>query len=173
MANHNHVELIGRLAENPKVSIGKSNQTMASIIIMVNEYRRKSDGEVVKYVDSFKVKLYGQPASFAAGSLWSGSLVFVSGKLRNERWTDKAGETRYSVVIVVDESSGLQGLARPGHKASEEEEESEGEGRSEARRNHQPKQQERPAEASGVPAPTVDAASPEFEEAHGIQPIPF
>src|SRR5574337_35078 len=101
MPNLNCVQLIGRLADNPVVTTGSVGQTRAAIVIVVNEYWRSANGERSRSTDSFKIRLYGQPASFAAGNLWKGSLVLVCGKLRTEKWTDKNGDRRYAVVVVV------------------------------------------------------------------------
>jgi single-strand DNA-binding protein len=174
MANYNHSNLVGRLADDPKLAPESFGRSAATIQVVVNDYYRDNDNRLVKTTDSFRVRLYGQPASYAAMYLGRGSLVMVNGRLKTEKWKDKVTqETRYSTVIVVDDPSGLQGLADPGHSL--------GDG-SDDEPEHTPSQAVPDnAQAAAEPlkpitqnaGPALDAGSAEFEAANGIQPIPF
>lgn len=151
MANLNQVTLIGRLAEQPRLP-SQGISAGASIRVVVNEYVREQGKKPTRRTDSFRVRLHGQVASYAMNHLGQGDLVMVSGRLRTEKWKDKAsGETRYSVVVLTDAPEGLQRLATPSADQAADERDAEG---------------LRPARSEG----TVAAAP---QEQFGIQPVPF
>lgn len=163
MADLNKSILIGRLAADPTVAPDGLRRDAATIHVVVNSHRRGENSSRVATTDSFRVRLYGQPAQYAATSLIKGSAVVVSGRLKTETWIDRVSQTRrYGVVVVVDDPEGLQRLSSPG---ALEQAESAVRGTSPASAPV--------AEEGAVPIEQSDVGSRDFEVAHGLSPIPF
>lgn len=72
--------------------------TVAEVSVAVNSRR----GEVEE-VSFFDVVLFGDLATNAAESLHKGDRVVVVGRLKQERWEDKEGQSRTKVKIIADD----------------------------------------------------------------------
>ena len=179
MAKFNQSILVGRLAEDPKLAPESLGRSAATITVVVNDHYRDGDGRLVRTKDSFRVRLYGWAAGYAAETLGKDSLVMVSGRLRTEKWRDKdTGTWKYAVVVVVDDSDGLQGLADPGHDVYDglEDEAQQPHGNRphvEAGSVQKSEMKIQTPSACVSDAAHLDAGSEEFEKLHGLQPIPF
>ena len=93
-----------------------------------------------------RVKLFGRTTEIASEYLRKGKSVYIEGKLRTDKYTDKDGIERYSTDIVGDE---LQLLGGPG------------EGGGEAREGSAPRQSYAPRpNAAGGERPASRAAAP-------------
>jgi single-strand DNA-binding protein len=90
------VVLVGNLGADPdEFSAG------CRFSVAVNE-RVKKDGEWAEAVSFFDVTAFGKLAEPIVKWLKKGSPVAVDGRLRQERWTDKNDQKRYSVKVIAD-----------------------------------------------------------------------
>lgn len=177
MADYNKSTLIGSLADDPRLAPESFGKNAATITVVVRDFWRDRDGNAMQARDYFKVRLYGQPASYAATYLGKGSQVFICGRLKTEKWTDSVTKLpRSGTVIVVDQMEGLQCL--DGNRDLD------GQDGSAAPGQHEPGEKipneatnSDPGSTKSPAAPSigqgVDAASPEFENQWGLQPVPF
>lgn len=97
----NRVEEIGRLTRDPEIRVyvgaNGDNKSVADFSIAVD--RRFKDDET----DFFECVAFGYTAKFLENYVRKGTKVAVSGRLRQDRWTNKDGESRSKVVIIADE----------------------------------------------------------------------
>lgn len=98
----NKVILMGRFARDPEVrySQGDSHTAVARFPIAVDR-RFKREGE--PDADFFNCTCFGKQAEFVERYLHKGIKVVLSGRIQNDNYTNKDGQTVYSVRIMVDE----------------------------------------------------------------------
>lgn len=92
---NNTVILHGRLTGDPVLRFTKSQKPVASFQIAVN--REFSDG-----TDFFRCVAWNDLGETMKKYLAKGSEILVSGSLRNNNYTDKDGNNREGVEIVVN-----------------------------------------------------------------------
>jgi single-strand DNA-binding protein len=89
----NTVILSGRAGRDPEVRYFESGQNVAKFTMAVDRNAKGEDA------DWFDVEVWGKSAQFAADYLRKGARVAVEGRLKQERWQDKSGQNRSSVVV--------------------------------------------------------------------------
>lgn len=106
----NKVILVGNLGNDPEVRYSQSGTAMTSISVATSEsWKDKASGEMQERTEWHRVKFFGRLAEIAGEYLKKGSQVYVEGKLRTDKYTDKAGVEKYSTDIIADEMHMLGG----------------------------------------------------------------
>lgn len=98
-ASLNRIQLIGNLGADPKSITGKDGQLFVTATLATNESLKKND-EWQSRVEWHQLVFFGKYTKVAE-LLHKGSQVFIEGKLRSNSWTDKDGNTRSAISIVV------------------------------------------------------------------------
>ncbi|MEN3028980.1 MAG: single-stranded DNA-binding protein [Aquificaceae bacterium] len=97
----NRVIIIGRLIKDPVIKYLPSGTQVVEFVLAYN--RRYLSGEVWKEESHFfDVKAYGKLAENLGARVSKGYLVVVEGRLTQDKWTDKEGNTQSRVRIVAD-----------------------------------------------------------------------
>ena len=65
-----------------------------------------------------RVSFFGRLAEIVNEYLKKGSSVYIEGRIRTRKWTDQAGQERYSTEIVADQMQMLGGRATGEHRSS-------------------------------------------------------
>lgn len=100
----NKVILVGNLGNDPEVRYSQSGTAFTSISVATSEsWKDKTSGEQQERTEWHRVKFYGRLAEIAGEYLKKGSQVYIEGKLRTDKYTDKAGVEKYSTDIIADE----------------------------------------------------------------------
>ncbi|MEO6172811.1 MAG: single-stranded DNA-binding protein, partial [Arenimonas sp.] len=66
-------------------------------------WKDKTSGEQVEKTEWHRIKFFGKLAEIAGEYLKKGSHVYVEGKLRTDKYTDKNGVEKYTTDIIADE----------------------------------------------------------------------
>lgn len=103
MKGLNQVNLIGTLGKDPEVRYSQSGNAATTISIATNEKWTDKNGEVQERTEWHRVKFFGKLAEIAGEYMEKGGQVYVRGKLRTEKYTDKQGVEKYSTDIIADE----------------------------------------------------------------------
>lgn len=103
----NRVQLIGYLGRDPELRFTPTGKQVATFSLGVTQ-RWKSGNEMKEYTDWANIETWGRLAEICHQYLHKGSLVYVEGRLRTEKYEDK-GETKYFTRVV---ATGLQMLDR-------------------------------------------------------------
>lgn len=98
-ASLNKVQLIGNLGAEPKGITGKEGQSFVTATLATNE-SFKQDDELKSRVEWHQLIFFGNLTKVTE-FLHKGSQVFIEGKLRSNPWTDKEGNSRQTISIVV------------------------------------------------------------------------
>ena len=88
---------IGNLCRDPESRSYDGGQ-IVNITIACNE-KRKGRDDIVEYV---RISFFGKLAEIAGQYLKKGSQVYVEGKLRTQKYTDKDGIERYQTNIIAN-----------------------------------------------------------------------
>jgi len=99
----NRVQLIGNLGTAPEVKIITGNRKVAKLVIATNETYKNQKGEKVTETTWHNLTAWGNNAEFAEKYLEKGIEIAIDGKLKNNSYTDKDGNKRYTTEIVVNE----------------------------------------------------------------------
>jgi len=95
----NRVQLIGYLGKDPKSRYTTTGKQVTSFSVAVTN-RWKSKGETKEYTEWINVEAWGRLGEVCQEYLKKGSLVYIEGRLKTDRYEDK-GETRYFSKVVV------------------------------------------------------------------------
>lgn len=98
----NKVILMGRLTRDPEVRYSQgANPTAVGRFSIAVDRRFKREGE--PEADFFNCTTFGKQAEFVEKYLKRGVKVVVSGRIQNDNYTNKDGQTVYSVRVMVEE----------------------------------------------------------------------
>lgn len=104
----NKVYLIGRLTQNPAVTLSqKSNTCVARYTLAVN--RRFTSDSAEQTADFINCVAFGKSAEFVDKYLRKGMKMAILGRLQTGSYTDKDGIKRYTTDVVVEEHEFAEG----------------------------------------------------------------
>ena len=110
MASVNKVILVGNCGRDPEVRYAPSGAAICNISIATSSRRKdKSSGETVEDTQWHRVTFYDRLAEIAGEYLKKGRPVYVEGRLKYGKYTDKDGIERNTVDIVATEMQLLGG----------------------------------------------------------------
>lgn len=99
MAGVNKVIIVGNLGRDPEVRYAQSGMAICKLSVAVTE-REKDGDQWVDRTEWFRVTVFGKTAENAAQYLQKGRQVYVEGRLKTDKYTDKDGVERTSVEVV-------------------------------------------------------------------------
>jgi single-strand DNA-binding protein len=96
----NRVQLIGHLGKDPESRFTPTGKKVAQFSIAISQ-RWKSGGETKEYTEWVNVEAWGRLGEVAQQYLKKGSLVYLEGRLKTDKYEDKdKGETKYYTKVV-------------------------------------------------------------------------
>ena len=98
MASVNKVTLLGNLGRDPELRYTPSNMAIATVSIATTYKAKEREPET----EWHRVVFFGRLAEIAGEYLKKGSSVYVEGRLRTQKWTDKSGVEKYTTEIVAE-----------------------------------------------------------------------
>ena len=103
MASINKVILIGNLGRDPETRYTADNNTAICHIVIATSRRYKdSQGELQEETEWHRVVFFGRQAEVAQMYLRKGNPVYIEGRLRTRKYTDKEGIERYQTEIICE-----------------------------------------------------------------------
>lgn len=103
MASVNKVILIGHLGRDPENRYLPSGEQVTSIAIATTDrWRDKATGEQKEQTEWHRISFFGKLAEIAGQYLKKGSQVYVEGRIRTNKYTDRDGVERYQTQIIAD-----------------------------------------------------------------------
>ncbi len=151
MASVNKVILVGNLGRDPEVRYLPSGDPVANITIATSSRYKGKDGNQVEETEWHRVTFFGKLAEIVGQYLKKGRSVYVEGRLKTRKYTDKDGVEKYATDIIASEMQMLgsrEGMGDPGGH--------DGDGESYAR---PPAASARPAPRQQSPAPAAAPAA--------------
>lgn len=110
MASVNKVILVGNLGADPETRYMTNGDAVCNIRLATTEsWKDKNSGEKREVTEWHRVVFYRKLAEIAAQYLKKGSQLYLEGRIRTRKWTDKDGQERYTTEI---EATEMQMLGR-------------------------------------------------------------
>lgn len=108
---------IGNLGKDPEMRFMPNGNAVCNFSIAISErYKDKTSGEMKEITEWVNIVMFGKLAEIAGEYLAKGSKVYVEGKLKTEKYTDKAtGADRYTTKVVAEKMDMLssKGESKP------------------------------------------------------------
>jgi single-strand DNA-binding protein len=110
MASVNKVILVGNCGRDPEVRYAPSGTAIATISIATSSKRKdKTTGETTEETQWHRVTFYDRLAEIAGEYLKKGKAVYIEGRLKYGKYTDKDGVERNTTDIIASEMQMLGG----------------------------------------------------------------
>lgn len=111
----NKVILIGYLGRDPECRVTESGLAVANFSMATSDaYKDKNTGEWIENTEWSRIVAWRHLAERVQSMCQKGTLVYVEGKKKTEKWQDKEGNDRYSTDIVANVLRVLaRGIDRP------------------------------------------------------------
>jgi single-strand DNA-binding protein len=104
MASVNKVILIGNLGRDPETRYAPSGAAVCNIsLATTRNWKDKTTGEKREETEWHRVVFYDRLAEIAGEYLKKGRPVYVEGRLKTRKWSDKDGIERYTTEIIAEE----------------------------------------------------------------------
>ena len=108
MASVNKVILIGNLGRDPEVRYAPSGSAICNVTIATSRnWKDKTSGERQEETEWHRVVFYDRLAEIAGEYLKKGKSVYIEGRLKTRKWTDKDGVEKYTTEIVASDMTML------------------------------------------------------------------
>ena len=108
MSGVNKVILVGNLGKDPEVR-QLENTSVARFPLATTENYTTKSGEKMQKTEWHNIVVWRGLADVAGKYLQKGKQVYVEGKIRNRKWTDKEGVERYTTEIEAENFTMLGG----------------------------------------------------------------
>ena len=100
----NRVILTGNLTRDPDIRRTQGGMTIMTLGVAVNDRRKNQQtGEWEDQANFVDCTMFGNRADAVSKYLAKGKKVAIDGKLRYSSWTDKGGNKRSKLEVVVDD----------------------------------------------------------------------
>lgn len=104
MKGINKVFLIGRVGQDPEFRTLPSGENFASFSLATSDrWRDKASGEMRERTEWHRLTCWGRTAEIVKDYVSKGLLLYIEGRLRNNKWQDKDGNERQRTEIDVQE----------------------------------------------------------------------
>ncbi len=130
----NKAMIIGNLGKDPEVRYMPNGNAVCNLTIATLEkWTDKTSGEKKEATEWHRVVLFDKQAEVAGQYLKKGRPVYIEGKIKTRKWTDKDGVEKYTTEIHASSMTLLPSGERPSGEKQEA----------------KPAQESKPAEKSG------------------------
>jgi len=104
MASVNKVILVGNLGRDPETRYSPEGSAITHVSIATTDrWKDKNSGEMKEVTEWHRVVFFNRLAEIAGEYLKKGRPVYVEGRLRTRKWTDKDGNEKYTTEVVADQ----------------------------------------------------------------------
>ena len=110
MASVNKVIIVGNLGKDPEVRYMPSGSAICSVTIATSrQWKDKTSGERQEETEWHRVTFFDRMAEIAGEYLKKGRPVYVEGRLKTRKYTDKDGVEKYATEIIASDMQLLGG----------------------------------------------------------------
>ena len=95
----NRVQLIGYLGKDPESKFTPTGKKVTQFSVAISNRWKSKDGDSKEYTEWVNIEAWGRLGEVCSEYLKKGSLVFVEGRLKTDKYEDK-GENKYYTKVV-------------------------------------------------------------------------
>jgi single-strand DNA-binding protein len=100
MSSVNKVILLGHCGRDPEVRYLPSGQAVANVSLATTSRRKNAQGETVEDTQWHRITFYEKLAEIASEYVTKGKQIYVEGRIKYGKYTDKDGIERHSTDII-------------------------------------------------------------------------
>ncbi len=97
----NRVQLIGRLGKDPETRFTPNGKKVAHFSLAVSQRRKTAEGDAKEYTEWVNIEAWDRLGEICSQYLHKGSLIYVEGRIKTDKYEDKGGETKYYTKVVL------------------------------------------------------------------------
>ena len=97
----NRVQLIGRLGRDPEGKFIPTGKQVTHFSLAVTNRWKSKDGETKEYTEWINVEAWGRLGEVCKEYLKKGSLVYLEGRLKTDKYEDQGEKKFYSKVVAL------------------------------------------------------------------------
>lgn len=113
----NMAQIIGRLGKDPEVRYLPSGEAVANFSLATTEkWKDKASGEQREETEWHRISTFGRLAEIVGQYVKKGDLIYVAGKIKTRKYTDKDGTERYATEVRASEMKMLGGKSDGGER---------------------------------------------------------
>lgn len=103
MASVNKVIIIGNLGKDPELRETSAGGKVCNVVLATSRtWKSKTTGEKMEETEWHRVSFFDRLAEIASEYLKKGRPVYVEGRLKTRKWTDKDGAEKYTTEIIAE-----------------------------------------------------------------------
>jgi single-strand DNA-binding protein len=95
----NRVQLIGRLGKDPESKFTPTGKKVVHFSVAISNRWKNKEGQSQEYTEWVNVEAWGRLGEVCQEYLKKGSLVFIEGRLKTDKY-ESEGETKYYTKVV-------------------------------------------------------------------------
>ena len=104
MASVNKVIIVGNLGKDPEIRYLPSGSAICNITVATSrQWKDKTSGERQEETEWHRITFFDRMAEIAGEYLKKGKSVYVEGRLKTRKYTDKDGVEKYATDIIATE----------------------------------------------------------------------
>lgn len=103
MASVNKVIIVGNLGRDPEVRYMPSGDAVANIAVATSSKYKNKAGEMVEETEWHRISFFGRQAEIVGEYLKKGRSVYIEGRLKTRKYTDKDGVEKFATDIIASE----------------------------------------------------------------------
>jgi single-strand DNA-binding protein len=110
MASINKVIIIGNLGKDPEIRYTPNGSAVCNITVATSrQWKDKNSGDKQEETEWHRIVFFDRMAEIAGEYLKKGRPVYVEGRLKTRKWTDKDGVEKYTTEIMAENMQLLGG----------------------------------------------------------------
>ncbi len=103
MASVNKAIIVGNMGKDPEVNFSGSGDAVVNFSVATSfKSKDKATGEPKEETEWHRVACFGKTAEIVGEYGKKGRSVYVEGRLRTRKWTDKEGVERFTTEIIAN-----------------------------------------------------------------------
>jgi single-strand DNA-binding protein len=99
MPSLNRVQLIGYLGKDPESRFTPTGKKVTHFSVAISNRWRSKEGDAKEYTEWVNVEAWGRLGEVCQEYLKKGSLIFLEGRLKTDKYEDK-GESKFYTKVV-------------------------------------------------------------------------
>lgn len=115
----NKVILIGRLGRDPETRFMANGEAVCNFSVATSEKYTDKNGQRQESTEWHEVTMFRKLAEIAGQYLTKGSQVYIEGKIKSRKYTDKKGVERTAYDIIANEMKMLGGRNDSGQQSAQ------------------------------------------------------
>lgn len=114
----NKAQIIGRVGKDPEVRYLPNGDAVANLSVATTETWKDKNGNKQESTEWHRVNFFGKLAEIVGEYVKKGALIYVEGKIKTRKWTDKDGIDKYQTEITANEMKMLGSKSDTGQSES-------------------------------------------------------